>query len=124
MQDKALSYHDAFGVAIPEIASKLGQAKVGPQFSYRYEWSPDLVVEPYAGVQLIWNFVGGTKVAGVGALDGDAVGPSGARGRTELGLRAQSSSGISLDFSGSYDGAGASNYSAATGRANLRVPLN
>ena len=82
------------------------------------------MVEPFAGVQLIWNFADDTTVAGVGALNGDVAGPSGACGRTELGLRARSSSGISLDFSGSYDGIGAGNYSAAIGRANLRVPLN
>ena len=124
MQDKALNYQDTFGVAIPEITSGLGQAKVGPQFSYHYLWNPGLVLEPYAGVQLIWNFAGGTTVAGSSALNGDAVGPNGVRGRTELGLRAQSSNGFSLDFSGSYDGIGVGNYSAATGRATLRVPLN
>jgi hypothetical protein len=34
------------------------------------------------------------------------------------------SGGISLDVSGSYDGIGAAGYSAATGKATLRLPLN
>ena len=34
------------------------------------------------------------------------------------------SGGIGLDVSGSYDGIGADGYSAMTGRATVRVPLN
>jgi hypothetical protein len=46
------------------------------------------------------------------------------RGRAEIGLRASTSTGIGLDFSGSYDGIGAKDYDAFTGKATVRVPLN
>ena len=46
------------------------------------------------------------------------------RGRTELGLKMQSASGIALDISGGYDGIGSSSYHAVIGRAMVRVPLN
>ena len=50
--------------------------------------------------------------------------PEGARGRLELGLRSMTSSGLSLDFAGSYDGIGSSAYEAWAGRASASVPLN
>jgi Autotransporter beta-domain/Bacterial Ig-like domain (group 3)/IPT/TIG domain len=123
IEDVTKSYADTFGVVIPSVKSQLGQAKMGPEVSYKYHVSSDLVLEPRAGVQLIWNFAGGATADGLGSIGGDAAGPSGARGRAELGVRATTSSGIGLDLSGSYDGIGASGYSATTGRATLRVPL-
>ena len=47
-----------------------------------------------------------------------------ARSRAEIGLRASTSGGIGLDLSGSYDGIGAKDYDAFTGKATVRVPLN
>ena len=50
--------------------------------------------------------------------------PSAARGRLEFGVKSTAPNGISLDISGSYDGPGASDYSAVSGLATLRVPFN
>ena len=123
IEDVTKIYADTFGVIIPSVKSQLGQAKIGPEISYKYVASPYLVLEPRAGVQLIWNFAGSTSAEGIDTLGGETAGPSGARGRAELGVRATTSSGISLDLSGSYDGIGAHGYSATTGRIILRVPL-
>ena len=123
MEDSAKSYADTFGTLIPSVTSSLGQAKVGPEVSYRMNFG-SVAVEPHVGFQLIWNFAGHTSAAGLGQIGGESAGPDGVRGRTELGVRATTEGGIGLDVSGSYDGIGASGYSATSGKATLRIPLN
>jgi outer membrane autotransporter protein len=118
------SYIDTFGVAIPGVKSRLGQAKAGPEIGYRYQLGQGVVLEPRAGLQVIWNFAGDTVASGFTQINGDPAGPVGVRGRAEIGLRASTSGGIGLDLSGSYDGIGAKDYDAFTGKATVRVPLN
>jgi hypothetical protein len=48
-EEAADSYVDTFGVVIPEVKTRLGQAKAGPEVAYRYQLSPDLVLEPGPG---------------------------------------------------------------------------
>ncbi len=122
MEDTSKSYADTFGVVIPSVKSTLGQAKAGPEVGYRIDLG-HTVIEPHAGVQVIWNFANDTTAAGL-QVGGENAGPSGVRGRVEAGLRAVTSGGIGLDVSGSYDGIGANGYNAVTGKATLRVPLN
>jgi outer membrane autotransporter protein len=124
MEDAARSYTDTFGIVIPDVKTRLGQAKAGPEIGYRYQVSPDLMLEPRAGLQLIWNFAGDTTASGFGQINGENVGPAGVRGRAEIGLRASAPGGIGLDLSGSYDGIGSGGYNALTGKAMVRVPLN
>lgn len=124
MEDTALSYRDTYGAQIPEVVSKLGQAKAGPLLSYKFEHANGTMIEPHAGVQLIWNFAESTTAAGIGSLDGEQVGPMGARGRIELGVTSTMPSGLGLEVSGSYDGIGAGSFNSYTGRVMLRVPLN
>jgi outer membrane autotransporter protein len=123
MEDVSESYADTFGLDIPSVKSRLGQAKLGPEIGYRIDLGRT-VIEPHAGVQLIYNFANETTAAGMGGLGEDAAGPDGVRGRAAVGVRAKTSDGFSLDVSGSYDGIGASNYNAVTGRVMVRVPLN
>ena len=124
IEDTSQAYHDTYGLPIPSVTSSLGQAKVGPEFSYRFRSANDGFVEPHAGLQLIWNFAGDTTATGLGSLNGDASGPRGVRGRVELGVKMGSPSGVALDLSGSYDGIGSSGFDAVTGRAMLRIPFN
>jgi outer membrane autotransporter protein len=124
MEDVARSFTETFGTVVPEVKSRLGQAKAGPEISYRLQLHDGVVIEPRAGLQLIWNFAGDTTVAGQGPLNGENAGPQGVRGRAELGLRATSVGGVGLDLSGAYDGIGSNGFSAITGRAAVRVPLN
>jgi outer membrane autotransporter protein len=124
IEDSAQAYRDTFGVLIPGVTSSLGQAKAGPEFSYKFNNPNGGFVEPHAGAQLIWNFAGDTTAAGLGAIDGNSSGPSGVRGRVELGVKMGAPSGMALDLSGSYDGIGTSGYDAVTGRATLSIPLN
>ena len=124
MEDVAKSYTDTFGVLIPDVKTRLGQAKAGPEVGYSYQLNSNVVIEPRAGLQVIWNFAGDTAASGFGQINGENVGPVGVRGRAEIGLRASTSGGIGLDLSGSYDGIGSKGYDAVTGKATVRVPLN
>ncbi len=124
IEDKSESYADTFGLAIPSVKSRLGQFKGGPEMAYRYQLTPDTYLEPYAGLDVIWNFADETTAAGIGSIGDDNAGPTGARGRIELGLRGRVMNGIGLDLSGTYDGIGTGDYDAFSGRAMVRVPLN
>lgn len=123
MEDMANGYTDSTGAVVPNVRATLGQAKAGPEVSYRYQWTRDVMLEPHAGAQLIWNFADGIQATAINSLNGEAAGPAGLRGRTELGLRAVATGGIIVDVSGAYDGIGAGGYNAMTGRAVLRIPL-
>jgi hypothetical protein len=122
-EDESHSYRDTFGNVMPRVSTSLGQLKLGPTFSYRYEVSSNLLLEPNFGGQLIWNDTDADAL-GLGDLGEEALGPDGVRGRVEAGVRAQTSSGTSLDLSGSYDGIGAGSFHSYTGRAMVRVPMN
>ncbi len=124
MEDAAKSYTDTFGTMIPAVTSRLGQAKAGPDVAYRYQLTRDVLIEPHAGLQVIWNFASDTTADGFGQMNGGPIGPGGIRGRAEIGVRATQSGGIGLDLSGSYDGIGAGGYNAVTGKATVRIPLN
>ena len=123
-EDKSDSYRDTFGVMMPAVRTRFGQVKMGPEFSYHVDVGSGITLEPRIATNLIWNFASETSAAGVPELDGLAAGPDGVRGQLELGLRATDASGVTLELGGSYDGIGSSEYSAITGRAGLRLPLN
>jgi outer membrane autotransporter protein len=89
MEDVSQSYADHFGIVIPSVKSQLGQAKAGPEIGYRYQFGPDLLIEPHVGMQVIYNFAG----ANVGVIAGQNAGPEGVRGRIEIGQRATTSRG-------------------------------
>ena len=123
-EDTSDAYVDTLGIVIPRVRSRIGQFKAGPEISYRYAVNPDLMIEPWLGAQLIWNFAGETTAASFGNLDGGLSGAEGARGYAEFGIKVMTSSGVSMDVSAAYDGIGAGDYDAVTGRAAMRVPLN
>jgi hypothetical protein len=119
-----MAYKDTFGMLIPEIKSTLGQAKAGPELSYRFQPKSDLIIEPRAGLQVIWNFAGSTTAAGFSPLNGEIGGPGGIRGLSEIGLKASAPGGLGIDPSGSYDGVGSNGYNAFAGKATMQLPLN
>jgi outer membrane autotransporter protein len=123
MQDNSKSYYDTFGVLIPEVKSELGQAKAGPEVGLRFQYSPDLIIEPHVGVQAIYNFAGNVT-SSIGVIPGENAGPNGVRGRVEVGQRAVTSGGVALDLAGSYDGIGVKGYDAYSARAQVHLPLD
>ncbi len=111
------------GLDDPQTAAmrvSYGQAKAGPEVAYRYLMSNGALVEPRLGVQGVWTFAQDTTVATAGNL----AGPGDLRARLDAGLRILSPSGLSLDMSGAYDGLGAQDYRALTGRVQIRMTLD
>jgi len=123
LDETSESYADTFGVLIPEVTNRLGQAKAGPEVAYRFQSISGATFEPHARMELVWNFADELSADGFGSID-DTAGPAGVRGRVELGLRAMSCAGIGFDITGSYDGIGSGAYSAITGQGQLSIPLN
>ena len=124
LEDVANPHNDPLGVAVPEIKSRLGEAKLGPEVGYHIQASRELTLEPHAGMQLIWNFANDVTATGFDNVGSGISGPTGVRGRADAGLSASYAGGYTLDLTGSYDGIGAGGYSSVAGRADLRVPLN
>ena len=124
MVDDAKSYTDHFGVTIPELKSRLGQAKIGPDIGYSFHLGDSAVVEPHASLQLIWDYANDATAAGYSTITPDPASSAGARGKADFGLHVVSSSGMVLDATGSYDGIGSKGYQAITGAAKVSVPLN
>jgi hypothetical protein len=123
MEDIAQSYIDGDGATVPEIRSRLGQIEAGPEVSYRYEMG-DVQFEPRAALSIAATFANEANAPGFGQIDGALVGPDGMRARAELGMRATTRGGLSLDLSGAYDGIGSDRFEAFSARLAVRVPLN
>nr|WP_171026259.1 putative Ig domain-containing protein [Mesorhizobium comanense] len=122
-QDTTDAYQDTFGVTIPGVKTELGQLKFSPELSYGFATDGGLWVEPSFAPELIWNFAS-TNVDGSGALSDTATGPTGLRGRIKAGLNFRTPQGVAFSATASYDGIGASGYSAIAGQARINVPLN
>jgi len=124
LEDESESYADTFGARIPHVKSRLGQAKAGPEISYRYLSDSGFVIEPHVGLQVIWNFADDVTADGFADFGDELAGPEGVRGRVDAGFRAAMPGGAAFDISGSFDGIGSGGYSAVSGRAAVRMPLN
>jgi len=112
------------GLDDPQTAAmrvSYGQAKAGPEVAYRYLMSNGALVEPRLGVQGVWTFAQDTTVATPRAtLQARVIfGPG---WMPVCGFYRPS--GLSLDMSGAYDGLGAQDYRALTGRVQIRMTLD
>ncbi len=123
IEDVAESYVDGTGATVPEVRSRLGQIEAGPEVSYRYEMD-NIQIEPRAAIRIATTFANEAEAPGFGQIEGGMVGPDGVRSRVELGLRATTRRGLSLDLSGAYDGIGSDRYEAFSASLTVRVPLN
>lgn len=126
-EETSAAYVDTFGTSMPQVRTRIGQARSGPEISYRFEGVPGfpgVVIEPRAGLHAIWTFAEETTAAGLGQIAGEQAGPAGVRGRAEIGLRAATPDRYTLDLSAGFDGIGSVSYSAVAARALVRIPLN
>ena len=60
----------------------------------------------------------------VANFGGTLAGSEEVRGKVEAGLKGTLPGGVSLEFSGAYDGIGSDTFRAIGARASVRVPLN
>lgn len=124
MVEDAQSYEDHYGITIPELKSRLGQAKIGPDFGYSFHLGDSAIVEPHVNLQMIWDFTNEASANGYATITPDPAASAGGRGKADFGLRVVGASGMVIDATGSYDGIGSQGYRAITGGAKVRLPLN
>lgn len=120
IEEKQDAYTDSLNVLIPGQTVGVGRFDFGPSVSYRYVLEDGTVIEPSATLTGIWNFI--TDTSGATATTAGAA--TEFRARAEVGVRVRGTNGVSVEAQGAYDGIGADNYDAISGRAVLRVPFN
>lgn len=113
------AYTDSLGFAIPEQTSRLGRLSFGPEIAYAFQAGDGLTVEPYASLTGMWDFDKQSALSSGGFVTAE----SDVRAKAEAGVLVRSLSGTSLRLSGTYDGIGSRDVSAAGGQLWLNVPL-
>ncbi len=123
LEDNAQSYVDSDGLTVPEVRSRYGQIAAGPEVSYRYELD-DIQLEPRFALSIATTFANEADALGLGEIDAAIVGRDDVRTRAEIGVRATTRGGLTLDLSGAYDGIGSDGFEATSARVTLRMPMN
>jgi len=120
VEERQESYTDSLGAFIPEQTVSIGQAKFGPEISYRGEIVNGVVVQPFASLEGIWTF----SADGADDLVVDTLaGNNELRGKVGAGVKALTAAGTALSISGSYDGLGDDDFQAVSGELRLAIPL-
>jgi len=95
------SYIDGIGVTIPSQTVRLGQLKIGPTFSGKFETDDGMLLAPYFGIDAIYNI---GETTGVTITNPATPATEGWRGRLQAGLDMTTKSGTRISFGGTYDG--------------------
>lgn len=119
LKDEQKSYASLGGGIVPGQTYELGRLTFGPEIIYRAIVRGDIVIEPFAAIDGVWDFATDGSLTTTGL----AVAADEFRGRVELGASIVLPSTAGLQFSGTYDGIGSDNYSSYEGRASLHVPF-
>ncbi len=119
-QETQDSYVDSLGVAIPSQTVELGQLKIGPTFSGRFEAENGMFYEPYLTVEGIYNIAGtsGVTLGGQGGSESE-----GWRGRVQAGLSFSTEGGGRISLGLNYDGIGRDDYEAYGAALDVTIPL-
>jgi len=120
VEERQDGYTDSLGVFIPGQTVSIGQAKFGPEISYRGEVVNGVAIEPFASIEGIWTFSEeGSDDLVVDTLAGN----NELRGKVGVGVKAQAAGGTALSIYGSYDGLGDDDFQAVSGQLRLAIPL-
>jgi outer membrane autotransporter protein len=120
VDERQEGYTDSLGVFIPGQTVSIGQAKFGPEISYRGAFVNGIAIEPFASLEGIWTFSEeGSDDLVVDTLAGN----NELRGKVGAGVKAVTAGGTPLSISGSYDGLGDDDFQAVSGELRLAIPL-
>jgi hypothetical protein len=120
VEERQESYTDSLDVFIPGQTVSIGQAKFGPEISYRGAFVNGMAIEPFASLEGIWTF----SEDGIDDLVVDTLaGNNELRGKVGAGVKALTAGGTALSISGSYDGLGDDDFQAISGELRLAIPL-
>ena len=114
------AYTDSLSVVIPSQTVALGQIKIGPTISGRFETENGVVYQPSFTLDGIYNF-GETR--GVTVTDPSSPQTDGFRARLKAGVNFTNEMGTQIGISGIYDGIGRSDYESIGLSFDLNIPL-
>ena len=113
-------YVDSVGATIPSQTVRLGQFKIGPTFTGRFEGSQGQVYSPYLTVDGIYNM---SETTGVTLSNTDRSEVEGWRARLKAGVGMTTEHGTQLSFGANYDGIGRSESETWGLTFELSIPL-
>ncbi len=114
------SYVDSVGATIPSQTVRLGQIKIGPTFTGRFEGSEGWIYAPYLTVDAIYNV---DDTTGVTLTDTNGSEVEGWRGRLKAGASMTTEGGVRFSFGANYDGIGQSESETWGLMFELSIPL-
>ena len=114
------SYVDSVGSVIPSQTIELGQLKIGPTFTGRFEGDNGEIFSPYLSVDAIYNI---GQTSGVTLTNGPTASTDGWRGRLKAGVNVKTEDGLELGFGTTYDGLFRSDFDAWGLSFDFSIPL-
>ncbi|MDJ0826439.1 MAG: autotransporter domain-containing protein [Rhodobacter sp.] len=119
-QETQEGYVDSLGVTIPSQTIELGQIKLGPTFTGRFETDTGMIYAPYFSVDAIYN-IGNTS--GVTVTNPSTPATEGWRARLQAGVDFTTPGGARISFGGNYDGIGRSGFDVWGLAFDVTIPL-
>lgn len=113
------AFENSAGDKILESVSKLGESRVGLNFSHLYRSLDGSSIQPSIGLSAVYNF------DGISNSDPEefSLGRGDARGRLEIGIVVNKATGLSVNTSTFYDGIGVDDYVSYGGTVRVTKPL-
>jgi hypothetical protein len=112
------AYTDSLGIRIPEQTLEILRLRTGGELAYRFEQADGGYYEPYLSLRGIYDFDPASVSTGAGRIDFNDV-----RAAAGAGISARFANGSTFEAAVSFDGVGAGDYGAATGRFQFTVPF-
>ena len=120
LEERQKSYVDGVGATIPGRTVRLGQFKIGPAFTGRFEGAEGRFYSPYLKVDAIYNVGDTTGVTPAGANDAEV---EGWRARVKAGVSMTTEHGTRLSLGATHDGIGRSDFETWGLTFELSVPI-
>ena len=114
------SYVDGVGSVIPSQTIELGQLKIGPTFTGRFEGQSGEIISPYFSLDAIYNL---GQTSGVTVTNSSSASTDGWRGRLKAGVNISSQSGTEFGFGTTFDGLFNSDFDAWGVNVDVTIPL-
>ena len=120
LEERQKSYVDGVGATIPGRTVRLGQFKIGPAFTGRFEGAEGRIYSPYLKVDAIYNVGDTTGATPAEANDAEV---EGWRARVKAGVSMTTEHGTRLSLGASHDGIGRSDFETWGLTFELSVPI-
>ena len=120
LEERQKSYVDGVGATIPGRTVRLGQFKIGPAFTGRFEGAEGRFYSPYLKVDAIYNVGDTTGATPAEANDAEV---EGWRARVKAGVSMTTEHGTRLSLGATHDGIGRSDFETWGLTFELSVPI-